>query len=1058
MRDDFTQATKETLAKRVGCRCSNPGCRKLTSGPHEEAHKSINIGVAAHITAAAPGGKRYDASLSSEQRKSIENGIWLCQNCGKLVDSDEQKYSVELLVNWKHDAEDRAALEVESAHQSVTDGSSAVFRNYLTSLVSEPQKWWLDEINDLTWVEFPLSSITKEKPKNPDEQPKNTPPQLVLDAIKGYVKEKILIVGPPGAGKSTLLETICKQAAARAIEDASAPIPILVELRDYKAGEGFRGLILQNLESHDPSLDDENLKKLLQERRLLLLVDGLNEKSEAQRDLTAFCRNIPLIATSRQEGDGWGIERKLELQPLAEKQVRDFFELRLPDADRAHVQALGDRVKDFGQTPLMVWMLYSIFRANKDVPETRGEAYRSFTTLYAERAKDGIDLSDARSLLGKLAFEMMRSPSDDPTDFRLKISEVEAQNILGSEATLKRMLNHLLKQQGKPGNREISFCHQSLQEYYAAEWLLVRVKMLEDAMLQQEFLNYLKWTEPVALMLALLEDVDWAVRVVDWALDVDLMLGARLAGEVRSDFQESTIQNINDCLISKEIPDWLKIDIFGETKSINAIPLLLKILNNDPSVLPHHIADILDCGGADKYPFLQLIKALEEGSSACLEAAEILNMNWRQKQMLKPVDKVEFDKIEKEAVAFNKMIEFPQENHPKIPALELLSKLESGEIQERRDAASKLGKFNNENVASGLLKAFNDNDSQVRLKASSALAEIQSDQIIPFLLEMMNPKNYAQELFETIIGLNGGIDPVCVHACELAAKTLGKMHSEQSILALIRIVENRKHHYYARKCSVEALGISHLEIAIPVLIQSLNDKHVDIRKKSARALGFIASEQAIQELLLVLEDEDVSSEAAWALVQIGSEKGLPGILYALGNFCLKGNSWEDSSSSSGACEAARVLGKIAVEKAIPNLLEALNNSLENEDFQLYWCVLGALMNYKGERVSHALPHLLKHISTDTGQCAFQAIQSIQAKCKFYNYDIEKQAEELRKADRASPKGCEGDRYPNIIVKGDYIAGDKIQGDKIGRDKYHIDRVGNLNTGTVNIHGNQNGEQ
>jgi len=560
MRDDFTQATKETLAKRVGCRCSDPDCRKLTSGPHEEDTKSVNIGIAAHITAAASGvgAKRYDPSLSTEKRKSITNGIWLCQNCGKLVDSDEQKYSVELLVNWKRDAEDRAALEVESAHQSVVDDSSLVFRNYLKSLLGEPQKWWLDEINDLTWFEFPLSSTTKEKPKKPDEKsqkldeksqkldeksqkldeklqkldeklqkldeklqkldekPQNTPPQLVLEAIKAYEREKILIIGPPGAGKSTLLETICKQSAARAIEDPQAPIPVLVELKDYKAGEGFRGLILQNLESHDPSLDNGDLTKLLQERRLLLLVDGLNEKPEARRDLTAFCRNIPLIATGRQDGDGWDIERKLELQPLSEKQVRDFYKLRLPDADRKQLQTLGDRVKDFGQTPLMVWMLYSISRANKDVPETRGEAYRSFTTLYAERAKDGINLSDSRSLLGKLAFEMMRSSNDDPTDFQLKVSEVEVQRILGSEATLKRMLNHLLKQQGKPGNREISFCHQSLQEYYAAEYLMSdRQRLLEwlsispnreYSIFQQDYLNYQKWTEPIALLLGLCEE------------------------------------------------------------------------------------------------------------------------------------------------------------------------------------------------------------------------------------------------------------------------------------------------------------------------------------------------------------------------------------------------------------------------------------------------------------------------------------------------------------------------------------------------------------------------
>ena len=81
MRDDFPRIVVETLAKRVGNRCSNPGCRKLTSGPHTDDEKSLNVGVAAHVTAASAGGPRYDASLTAEERKDIGNGIWLCQSC-----------------------------------------------------------------------------------------------------------------------------------------------------------------------------------------------------------------------------------------------------------------------------------------------------------------------------------------------------------------------------------------------------------------------------------------------------------------------------------------------------------------------------------------------------------------------------------------------------------------------------------------------------------------------------------------------------------------------------------------------------------------------------------------------------------------------------------------------------------------------------------------------------------------------------------------------------------------------------------------------------------------
>ena len=97
MRDDFAQPIKNTLAARVGHQCSNPNCRVPTSGPGADEQKALNIGVAAHIVAAAQGGPRYDATLTPEQRAGIINGIWLCQNCAHEIDADEKRYSVALL-------------------------------------------------------------------------------------------------------------------------------------------------------------------------------------------------------------------------------------------------------------------------------------------------------------------------------------------------------------------------------------------------------------------------------------------------------------------------------------------------------------------------------------------------------------------------------------------------------------------------------------------------------------------------------------------------------------------------------------------------------------------------------------------------------------------------------------------------------------------------------------------------------------------------------------------------------------------------------------------------
>ena len=104
-RDNFTTETVNSLGKRVGFLCSNPACGKHTSGPHTDPAKVTIIGEAAHITAASIGGPRYDANMTRADRRSIENGIWLCSSCSDLIDKDPAPYPVSLLKKWKVDAE-----------------------------------------------------------------------------------------------------------------------------------------------------------------------------------------------------------------------------------------------------------------------------------------------------------------------------------------------------------------------------------------------------------------------------------------------------------------------------------------------------------------------------------------------------------------------------------------------------------------------------------------------------------------------------------------------------------------------------------------------------------------------------------------------------------------------------------------------------------------------------------------------------------------------------------------------------------------------------------------
>ncbi|MGI2095892.1 hypothetical protein [Shewanella glacialipiscicola] len=128
-RDDFTESVKRTLGDRVGWFCSFPGCNQATIGPSNASDDAkVKSGVAAHICAAAKGGPRYDPDMTSDKRKSIDNGIWMCSYHGGLIDADFTKYPVDTLKGWKIVAEENAAKRLQLRNLNQVQYSDADIR------------------------------------------------------------------------------------------------------------------------------------------------------------------------------------------------------------------------------------------------------------------------------------------------------------------------------------------------------------------------------------------------------------------------------------------------------------------------------------------------------------------------------------------------------------------------------------------------------------------------------------------------------------------------------------------------------------------------------------------------------------------------------------------------------------------------------------------------------------------------------------------------------------------------------------------------------------------
>lgn len=126
-RDDFNQPTLRLLAQRAGYICAYPDCRQLTVGPSDDRKSGLTmVGVGAHITAASPGGPRYDASLTAEERVSEANGIWMCQLHAKQIDDNAGRHSAGDLRRWKAQHEQWVFARISSADSVLKHGITSI--------------------------------------------------------------------------------------------------------------------------------------------------------------------------------------------------------------------------------------------------------------------------------------------------------------------------------------------------------------------------------------------------------------------------------------------------------------------------------------------------------------------------------------------------------------------------------------------------------------------------------------------------------------------------------------------------------------------------------------------------------------------------------------------------------------------------------------------------------------------------------------------------------------------------------------------------------------------
>ncbi len=536
-------------------------------GPALTEDKTINMGVAAHITAAAAGGPRFDVTLTPEQRESASNGIWLCSFCSNLIDKDEARYTVEVRQKWKREAEQRAFTAIASGRRygavvpskdfdeddlkflhdlrlGADDKVEAVERRMRAAATAE--------IGAFQSVrEWPAHTVTLNLTLQAPKQ------ALSLEGLAGAlgVAEALSIISYPGTGKSTTLVQLADRMLA-----GGGPVPLFLPLGEWSDREGdfFDFLIRHNAFR---GFVRGHFQQLAYHGRVALLLDGWNEldpaaRTRARRDLKVLQREFPLlplvISTRRYVLPVAGPVVEIELLS-DEQQIELARALRGADGEALLDQARRTPgVRELIAIPLYLNALMSSV-AGQAFPQTKEEVLRIFVAKHeAVPEKAEVLRRDVLGFHGEmlkgLSIEANRSGNTSISDSnaRRTISSVGQALAADGQFTLPpqpvTVLDalvdaHILVR--PPDSSTYSFQHQQFQEWYGSfevERLMVLASQGDAAArdrLRSEILDWPSWEESILFACDRLSRADAAgaqavALAIELTLGIDPMLAANM--------------------------------------------------------------------------------------------------------------------------------------------------------------------------------------------------------------------------------------------------------------------------------------------------------------------------------------------------------------------------------------------------------------------------------------------------------------------------------------------------------------------------------------------------
>jgi hypothetical protein len=362
----------------------------------------------------------------------------------------------------------------------------------------------------------------------------------------------LMVLGRPGAGKSTYLRRVGLEAFKGEYGNYQHRcIPVMLELKQLNSHEiKLTQAIAGELENFGFPESTEFAEKLLEQGRLLILLDGLDEVPKVhlnsvidaiQNFVTKYDRNRYIascrIAAHRSTWNGF---HDIELADFNDDQIQQFiYNWFSSDLDRQTKTAeqcweiLNERshiaAKELAQTPLLLMFLCLVYNRTQNFPSNRATLYgKALDILLEEWAAEkriipgeiyqGLNIDLEKVLLSEIAHNGFVSDQLFFTEQEL-VNQIKAflSDTVDKPKYLdgKAVLNAITIQQGiliERAENIYSFSHLTLQEFLTAKYISQDSELINKIVEQNLFDR--RWREVFLLVAGSIRNADKLLELI----------------------------------------------------------------------------------------------------------------------------------------------------------------------------------------------------------------------------------------------------------------------------------------------------------------------------------------------------------------------------------------------------------------------------------------------------------------------------------------------------------------------------------------------------------------